>query len=147
MHNLLAGNAKCRGLKLLRACRNGMDLSRVMDLSLPRTSQTIEWDKRAFNMGTILIVDDHCASREALRQLVEKNGRAVVTAGDGEEALNRVRSIPPPTLILLDLSMPRMNGWEFLHNKTADPTIAGIPTIVVSGSSSELPAGGKRPVG
>jgi CheY-like chemotaxis protein len=46
-------------------------------------------------MGTVLIVDDHCASREALRQLVEKNGRAVVTADDGEEALKRVRSIPP----------------------------------------------------
>jgi CheY-like chemotaxis protein len=94
-------------------------------------------------MGTVLIVDDHCASREALRQLVEKNGRSVVTAGDGEEALNRVRSIPAPTLILLDLSMPRMNGWEFLQNKTADPAIAGIPTIVVSGSPSELPAGAR----
>jgi CheY-like chemotaxis protein len=47
----------------------------------------------------------------------------------------------PPSLILLDLAMPKMNGWEFLQLKTADPTIAGIPTIVLSGSPSELPAG------
>ena len=94
-------------------------------------------------MGTVLIVEDHCASRDVLRELVEKDGRAVVTAGDGKEALDRVRSIPPPSIILLDLSMPRMNGWEFLQNKTADPTIAGIPTIVLSGSPSELPAGAR----
>jgi hypothetical protein len=36
-----------------------------------------------------------------------------------------------------------MNGWEFLQNKTADPTIAGIPTIVLSGSPSELPVGAR----
>jgi CheY-like chemotaxis protein len=93
-------------------------------------------------MRTVLIVDDHCASRDVLTQLVEKDGRAVVTAGDGLEALNRVRSVPPPSLILLDLSMPRMNGWEFLRYKTADPTIARIPTIVLSGSATDdLPAG------
>lgn len=86
--------------------------------------------ERAFIMGTVLIVEDHCESRDALKQLVENDGCAVVTAGDGQEALNRVRSIPPPSLILLDLSMARMNGWEFLQHKTADPTIAGIPTIV-----------------
>ena len=40
-------------------------------------------------MGTVLIVEDHCASRDALRELVEKDGRAVVTASDGQEALNR----------------------------------------------------------
>jgi CheY-like chemotaxis protein len=98
-------------------------------------------------MGTVLIVEDHCASRDVLRQLVEKDGRAVVTAGDGEEALNCVRSIPPPTLILLDLAMPRMNGWEFLQNKTADPTIAGIPTIVLFWFAERVTRGGERPVG
>jgi CheY-like chemotaxis protein len=92
-------------------------------------------------MGTVLIVEDHCASREILRELIERDGRAVVTAADGQEALDCVRSIPLPSVILLDLSMPRMNGWEFLQNKTADPAIARIPTIVLSGLSTDLPAG------
>jgi CheY-like chemotaxis protein len=92
-------------------------------------------------VGSVLIVDDHCGSRDLLRELVEKEGRDVLTACNGRDALQCTRRIPPPTLILLDLSMPRMNGWEFLHHKTADPTIAGIPTIVLSGSSGGVPAG------
>ena len=92
-------------------------------------------------MGRVLIVEDYRASRDVLRQLIEKDGRAVLTACDGRDALECARSIPPPSVILLDLSMPIMNGWEFLQHKNADPTIAGIPTIVLSGSSIDLPAG------
>lgn len=92
-------------------------------------------------MGTVLIVEDHCRSRELLKNLVEREGRDVVTAGDGRDGLECARRIPRPSLILLDLSMPKMNGWEFLRHKTADPTIAGIPTIVLSGSADELPRG------
>ena len=92
-------------------------------------------------MGTVLIVEDHCRSRDLLKNLVEQEGRTVVTAGDGREGLEHARHIPPPSVIVLDLSMPRMNGWEFLQQKTADPTIAGIPTIVLSGSSAALPRG------
>jgi CheY-like chemotaxis protein len=97
--------------------------------------------KGYFIMGCVLIVVDHFASRDVLRQLVEKDGRAVLTACDGRDALECARSIPPPSVILLDLSMPIMNGWEFLQHKNADPTIAGIPTIVSSGSFTDLPAG------
>lgn len=92
-------------------------------------------------MGTVLIVEDHHASRVILKQLVEKDGRTVLTACDGQDALEHARGIPPPSLILLDLSMPRMNGWEFLQHKTADPTISGIPTIVLSSASIDLPVG------
>ena len=92
-------------------------------------------------MGTVLIVEDHYRSRDLLKNLVEKEGRAVVTAGDGRDGLECARRIPSPSLILLDLSMPRMNGWEFLRHKTADPTIAGIPTIVWSRSFGDVSAG------
>ena len=92
-------------------------------------------------MRSVLIVEDHCKTRDLLKELVEREGRAVVTAGDGRDALECARRIPPPSVILLDLSMPRMNGWEFLQRKTADPTIAGIPTIVLSASSGGVPAG------
>jgi CheY-like chemotaxis protein len=92
-------------------------------------------------MRTVLIIEDHTESRDCLRQLVEKPERLVVTANNGQEALERVKSIPPPCLILLDLAMPRMNGREFLRIKNADSTIARIPTIVVSGTPTDLPAG------
>jgi CheY-like chemotaxis protein len=54
-------------------------------------------------MGTVLIVEDHCRSRDLLKNLVEKEGRAVVTAGDGRDGLECARGFPPPSLILLDL--------------------------------------------
>ncbi|MBV8772689.1 MAG: response regulator [Deltaproteobacteria bacterium] len=94
-------------------------------------------------MGTVLIVEDHSETRDFLRLLVEQPERPVITAGDGQEALERIRSVPTPCLIVLDLAMPRMNGWEFLQVKNADPTIAGIPTIVLSGTPTDLPTGAK----
>jgi CheY-like chemotaxis protein len=93
-------------------------------------------------MGTLLIVEDEVAIRETLTEIVAKDGREIVTATDGQEALERLTEVPRPCLILLDLMMPRMNGWEFLQRKSADPLIADIPTIVLSGSGR--PAGAKH---
>jgi len=77
-----------------------------------------------------------------LIELLEKDGREIVTAGDGQEAMERLAKVPRPRVILLDLMMPRMDGWEFLRRQSADPLIANIPTIVLSGS--KLPAGAKH---
>jgi CheY-like chemotaxis protein len=90
-------------------------------------------------MGPLLIVEDEAATRDTLTELLGKDGREIVTASDGQEALERLTKVPRPCLILLDLMMPRMNGWEFLQRKAADPLIANIPTIVLSGSGR--PAG------
>jgi CheY-like chemotaxis protein len=90
-------------------------------------------------MGPLLIVDDEIAVRDTLTELLGTDGREIVTASDGQEALERLTEVPRPCLILLDLMMPRMNGWEFLERKSADRTIADIPTIVLSGSGR--PAG------
>src|SRR5215471_15409548 len=93
-------------------------------------------------METVLIVEDEGMTRNILTELLEKDGRAIVTAGDGQEALERLTEFPRPCLILLDLSMPRMDGWEFLRRQSVDPSIANIPTIVMSGSS--LPTGARH---
>ncbi|MBV8357121.1 MAG: response regulator [Deltaproteobacteria bacterium] len=85
-------------------------------------------------MGPLLIVEDEVAIRETLTEILAKDGREIVTASDGQEALERLTEIPSPCLIVLDLVMPRMNGWEFLQRKSADPSIANIPTIVLSSS-------------
>jgi CheY-like chemotaxis protein len=90
-------------------------------------------------METILIVEDELRIRDALIELLGKDGREIVTAGDGQEAIERLTKVPRPRVILLDLMMPRMDGWEFLRRQSADPSIARIPTIVLSGC--ERPAG------
>jgi CheY-like chemotaxis protein len=93
-------------------------------------------------METVLIVEDDTETRDTLTTLLEKDGREIVTAGDGQEAFERLSEVPRPCVILLDLMMPRMNGLEFLRRRSADPAIANIPTIVLSGST--LPAGAKH---
>ena len=93
-------------------------------------------------MDTVLIVEDEVTTRDTLAELLTKDGREIVTAGDGQEALQRLTEIQRPALILLDLMMPRMDGWEFLRRQSRDPAIANIPTIVLSGS--RLPTGAKH---
>ena len=90
-------------------------------------------------MGPLLIVENEIAVRDTLAELLGKEDREIVTASDGQEALERLTEISRPCLILLELMMPRMTGWEFLQCKSADPLIADIPTIVLSGSGR--PAG------
>ena len=90
-------------------------------------------------MDSLSIVEDHTDTLAVLTDLLQEDGRSIVTARNGKEALARVKTIPRPRLILLDLSMPEMDGWEFLRHRQDDPAIARIPTIVVSGSVSEVP--------
>lgn len=93
-------------------------------------------------METILIVEDEAATRDILSELLQNDGRLIVTAADGKEAFECLTKLPRPCLILLDLMMPRMDGFEFLRRQSADPSLVGIPTIVLS--SSHLPAGAKH---
>src|SRR5689334_6104245 len=83
------------------------------------------------DMDTILVVDDDEDILEALRDLLRDEGYDVVAARDGRTALERLRGGLRPRLILLDLMMPTMNGYEFRREQRADPALAGIPTIVV----------------
>ena len=96
----------------------------------------------ALFMETILVVDDEAATRDILVELLHKDGREIVTAGDGHEAFERLTEIPRPCLIVLDLIMPRMNGLEFLRRQSTDSSIANVPTIVLSGSTR--PAGARH---
>jgi CheY-like chemotaxis protein len=82
--------------------------------------------------GPILLVEDHADLREAMTGLLEAYGYEVVTAVDGSEALDRLRRGIAPSLIVLDLEMPRTDGWEFRSAQTRDPKLATIPTIVSS---------------
>jgi CheY-like chemotaxis protein len=92
-------------------------------------------------MHELLVVEDDLNTLEALAELLQEDGREIVTARNGKEALDCVKRMPRFSLILLDLSMPEMDGWEFLRQVRIDPSIPRIPTIVVSGSVSKVPEG------
>ncbi len=81
---------------------------------------------------TILVVEDDDATRESLGLILGARGYGVLGAANGEEALGLLRSGPHPDLILLDLMMPVMDGWQFRREQAADAALAAIPVIVLS---------------
>ena len=85
--------------------------------------------------GAILIVDDDNDVRAALAEMLEEEGFAVEGAPNGRVALARMKEAPThPALILLDLMMPGMNGWDFRDAQLRDPALAAVPVVVVSAS-------------
>jgi CheY-like chemotaxis protein len=86
----------------------------------------------------ILVVDDDSGTRKALRRALCREGYAVVLASDGVGALDYLGDHPTPSLILLDLMMPGMNGLDFLEELNHRPTLAVVPVIVLSAAGPLL---------
>jgi CheY-like chemotaxis protein len=90
----------------------------------------------------ILLVDDDADMRESLAEALEEAGYTVDRAGNGQEALQKLRSHTGsgrPVAILLDLLMPVMNGWQFCQVKSRDAAVADIPVIAMSAAVSRDP--------
>jgi CheY-like chemotaxis protein len=81
--------------------------------------------------GEVLVVEDDFAIRETLRELLEDEGYDVSWASNGREALELLAH-RAPRVILLDLMMPVMDGWEFRVAQQKDPALARIPVVVIS---------------
>jgi len=98
----------------------------------------------------VLFVDDDVDVRDAYCDLLELNGWEVVTAGDGFEALAWLAANPAPNAILLDLKMPRCDGYQFRAAQLDEPRYRDIPTLVFTGDvkveGSRLPSLGGAPV-
>jgi CheY-like chemotaxis protein len=80
----------------------------------------------------VLTVDDDPDLLEVTSFVIEQEGVAVETARNGEEALALLRTGKRPSLVLLDLMMPVMNGWEFLNEIAKDPPLRKIPIVVLT---------------
>jgi CheY-like chemotaxis protein len=92
-------------------------------------------DTQPGNRRFVLVVDDDPDIRESLETVLGIHGHPVATAADGSEAINLLRTEPGrPCLILLDLMMPGMNGFEFRAELEADPTFSKIPVIIITGA-------------
>ena len=92
----------------------------------------------------ILVVEDDPEVRSAIRMVLEGEAYEVAESGDGADALAKLRVSPQPSLILLDLMMPGMNGWQFMDEVRVHPGLREVPIIVVSAYGS---ADGVRSVG
>jgi two-component system response regulator MprA len=84
---------------------------------------------------SVLVVDDQVDNRDAVGLLLGEAGLDVRFAHDGEEALG-------PCLVVVDLMMPKMDGWEFRQRQLSDPQFASIPVVVMSGYPDAQKAAG-----
>src|SRR3954447_20349751 len=91
----------------------------------------------------ILVADDEADIREYLELILRGAGYDVTSACDGAGALALLASSPPPTVILLDLMMPRMDGRTFLDVLGADPVLSAIPVVVISAAPYPIPSGAR----
>src|SRR3954466_9894427 len=84
---------------------------------------------------SILIAEDDDATRRTLATLLGAAGYTVTSAANGQEALDSLRR-QPTDLVLLDLTMPVLDGWTFLREQRQDPAGASIPVVVFSGATA-----------
>ena len=88
----------------------------------------------AAGAAPVLVVDDDETTCDVISSVLAGQGYRTACAGNGREALAYLRSTSrPPRLILLDLMMPEMTGWEFRKVQQNDPALAGIPVAIITG--------------
>src|SRR5439155_10806734 len=81
---------------------------------------------------TLLIVEDNEITRAGLATVLQREGYSVVTAQDGKEALESLVHGPTPDLILLDMLLPGVDGWQFLNRRRPDPALASVPVVITT---------------
>ena len=92
--------------------------------------------------ASILVVDDDADLRQTLQLLLDDSGYRVTAAASGQAALDQLSAGARPDLILLDLMMPDMNGWEFCKYRASSAALQKVPVIVITARRSiEAPAG------
>ncbi len=88
-------------------------------------------------MSTVLIVEDSVAQQEMIKALLKESGLEVTIASDGIEALNFIQG-NPPDLVLLDIVMPKMNGYEVCRRLKSDPNTQNLPVVMCSAKGEEF---------
>ncbi|PSN77278.1 hybrid sensor histidine kinase/response regulator, partial [filamentous cyanobacterium CCP4] len=86
---------------------------------------------------TVLVVDDAITSRRTLALSLERAGYRVLQARDGQEALEQLEQNPAVELIVCDIEMPTMNGFEFLTARRQNTALAAIPTLMLTSRSND----------
>lgn len=92
---------------------------------------------------TILVVEDDADIQETFRLVLEDEGFAVATAANGREALSLLETGLDPCVVLVDLMMPVMNGWELIERMRGSVAFATLPVVVVTaaGDAQGMPTG------
>ena len=131
---VLAGVPGYLGAAILGDGRIALVLDPNHLLKAPRDAVALEPndEKEERVPGRVLVVDDQFSARELQRSILEVAGYQVEVAHDGREALRRIAELPDLDLVLTDVQMPEMDGFELLEAIRADEQIASLPVVIVT---------------
>ena len=93
---------------------------------------------------TVFLIEDEEELREMMREALELNGYSVVTAEEGSQALAKLSAIQNLCLVILDLVMPGMNGWDFFKAMRQRVEFGAVPVVVYTSSPGRAPQGATR---
>jgi twitching motility two-component system response regulator PilH len=88
-------------------------------------------------MARVLIVEDSLTQRELIAELLKENGLEVVTASDGQEAMEQIQG-NPPDIVILDIILPKMNGYELCRKIKADAKTQNLAVVMCSAKKEEF---------
>lgn len=89
-------------------------------------------------MSMVLVVEDSIPQREMITDLLMRSGLTVTAASDGAEALAHIQAGSHPDLVVLDIVMPRMNGYEVCRRIKSDPITQNVPVVMCSSKGEEF---------
>ncbi|NEP52016.1 MAG: response regulator, partial [Moorea sp. SIO3C2] len=101
---------------------------------LPPSTVEPFWVRR---QPKVLVVDDSITLRQTLAMTLQKNGYQVFQAQDGYEGIEQLQHQTDIQLVICDIEMPRMNGFEFLKHCQLDPALVDIPVVILTSSSND----------
>jgi CheY-like chemotaxis protein len=90
---------------------------------------------------TVVIVDDDEAVRAAIADVLDDSGFFTMIAADGHEAMRVLRAAPRPCVALVDLVMPRVDGWSLIAAIRSDPSLGHVPIICATAGRDDAPLG------
>ena len=93
--------------------------------------------KKRIAMSKVLVVDDVPSELEIICRILQDAGMEVIRASDGEEAIARIREVPPD-LVVLDVVMPRMNGFEVIRELRGDRKTAHLPVVFCTHKNTDI---------
>jgi CheY-like chemotaxis protein len=93
--------------------------------------------------NTVLLAEDDLDLRDVVQEVLEERGYDVIPARTGKQALEFLCQDPrsPPDLVILDLMMPFVTGWQVLDTIQHDPVLAAVPVVVLTAASQDRPTG------
>ncbi|MEM6836777.1 MAG: response regulator [Cyanobacteria bacterium P01_C01_bin.120] len=89
-------------------------------------------------MSMVLVVEDSIPQRTMITELLKGNGLTVAAANDGVEALEQIQAGQQPDLVVLDIVMPRMNGYEVCRRLKSNPAMQNVPVILCSSKGEDF---------